>query len=97
VLNNQIDLHLTRLHEAVTWSRGPAVETLNNLMARFAEFGSAAQSMALKELTLIVHRQAMVMAFADVFLIVSALFVAIAALAIVMKRPAARAGGVGGH
>jgi MFS transporter, DHA2 family, multidrug resistance protein len=97
VLNNQTDLHLSRLHEAVSWSRVPAVETLNNLMARFAEFGSEAQSMALKQLMPIVHRQAMVMAFADVFLILSVLFVAVAALAIVMKRPAAMPGDAGAH
>jgi DHA2 family multidrug resistance protein len=97
VLNHQTDLHLSRLHEAVSWSRVPAVETLNNLVARFAEFGSQAHSMALKHLMLVVHRQALVMAFADVFLILSVLFVAVAAMAVVMKRPAARPGGAGAH
>jgi DHA2 family multidrug resistance protein len=53
--------------------------------------------MALKQLMLIVRRQAVVMAFADVFLILSVLFVAIAALAVVMKRPAATPGGAGAH
>ena len=53
--------------------------------------------MALKQLSLIVHRQAVVMAFADVFLILSVLFVTLAALAIVMKRPAAGPGGAGAH
>ena len=49
--------------------------------------------MALKQLSLIVDRQAVVMAFADAFLILSVLFVALAAPAIVMKRPAAEPGG----
>jgi len=53
--------------------------------------------MALKQLSLIVHRQAVMMAFADIFLIVSMLFIALAALAIVMKRPAAGPGGTGAH
>ena len=46
-----------------------------------------AKSIALKQLMLIVHRQAVVMTFADVFLILSMLFVALAVLAVVMKRP----------
>src|SRR5262249_40838427 len=54
VLNDQTDLHLARLHDAVNWARGPAVEALNNMIARFSDFGSAAQSMALKQLMLIV-------------------------------------------
>jgi DHA2 family multidrug resistance protein len=97
VLNDQIDLHLARLHESVSWSRAPAVETLNNLAAGLSDFGSDANSMALKQLMLIVHRQAVVMAFADVFLILSVLFVALAAVSIVMKRPAARPGSAGAH
>ena len=97
VLNDQIDLHLARLHEAVSGSRAPAVETLNNLAAGLSDFGSDANSMALKQLMLIVHRQAVVMAFADVFLILSVLFVALAAVSIVMKRPATTPGSAAAH
>ena len=96
VLNDQTDLHLARLHEAVSWSRVPAVETLTNLAARLSGFGSDADSMALKQLMLIVHRQAVVMAFADIFLMLSVLFAALAAASIVMKRPAPGAG-AGAH
>src|SRR5215470_8024559 len=75
-LNNRTDLHLARLHEALTWSRGSAVEMLNNLTMRFQGAGSDAQAMALKQLMMITHRQATVMAFADVFLALTVLFVA---------------------
>lgn len=34
VLNNRTDLHLSRLHDAVTWSRQPVMEVLNGLAAR---------------------------------------------------------------
>ena len=34
-LNDRLDLHLQRLHDSVNWSRGPAVETLANMTARF--------------------------------------------------------------
>jgi DHA2 family multidrug resistance protein len=45
----------------------------------------------------IVRQQASVMSFADVFLILTLLFVALAALGVVMKRPAAEAAGAAGH
>jgi DHA2 family multidrug resistance protein len=97
ILNNRTDLHLARLHESITWSRQPALETLNNLMQRFSSYGSDAQAMALKQLNQIVHRQGVVMAFADVFLVLTFLFLGLAALAIVMKRPPPAAGPVGDH
>ncbi len=97
VLDDRMDLHIARLHEAVGWGRGIATETLATMTQRFASFGSDAQSMAVKQLTQIVHQQATVMAFADVFLILTVVFVAIAVGGLVMKRPAAPAGGGGGH
>jgi len=96
ILNDRTDLHLARLHESITWSRGPALEMLNTLTARFSSYGSDAQQMALKQLNSIVHRQGVVMAFADVFLVLTVLFVGLAALAVVMKRPPAVASS-GGH
>jgi DHA2 family multidrug resistance protein len=92
VLNDRMDLHLTRLHEAVNWSRGSATEMLANLTARFQDFGSNAEAMALKQMSLMVRREATVMSFSDVFLLLTVLFVGLAVLGIVMKRPAAPAG-----
>jgi DHA2 family multidrug resistance protein len=92
VLNDRMDLHLTRLHEAVTWSRGSATDLLANLTARFHDFGSNAEVMALKQMSLMVRREATVMSFSDVFLLLTILFVGLAVLGIVMKRPAAPAG-----
>ena len=96
LLNDRTDLHLARLHEAVTWSRQPAVETLANLTARFQNFGSDAHAMALRQLLLLTRQQGVVMAFADVFLMMAMLFVAFGVLAILMRRPAP-AGAAAGH
>jgi MFS transporter, DHA2 family, multidrug resistance protein len=52
--------------------------------------------MALKKLTSLARQQGTVMGFADVFLMLTIVFVALAALGIVIKRPTAAAGG-GGH
>ena len=54
-----------------------------------------AQLMAIKQLNAIAHRQGVVMAFADVFLVLTMLFVGLAFLALIMKRPAQVA--AGGH
>jgi MFS transporter, DHA2 family, multidrug resistance protein len=87
VLNDRTDLHLARLHEAVTWSRPAALETLDALTTRFQSYGSDAQAMALKQLMLLTHQQGVVMAFADVFFLLTLLFVGLGGLAIVMKKP----------
>jgi MFS transporter, DHA2 family, multidrug resistance protein len=98
IVNDRMDLHLTRLHDAANWSRGPATEMLANLTARFHDFGSNASAMAIKQMSLMARREATVMSFADIFLLLTILFVALAAFAIVMKRPAVPAGAAaGGH
>ncbi|MDE2375600.1 MAG: MFS transporter, partial [Hyphomicrobiales bacterium] len=85
VLDKRIDLHLERLHESITWSRQPVVEMLNNLAARIP--GSDAHDIALKQLFLFVRQQGIVMAFADVFLLLCLLFVAFAPFVWLMRRP----------
>jgi DHA2 family multidrug resistance protein len=95
VLDNRIDLHLARLHESITWSRLPALETLNGLASRIP--GSDAQQMALKQVFLLVRQQGTVMAFADVFLLLCLLYVAFAGLIVLMRKPDPVAAGAGGH
>ena len=94
-LNDRMDLHLVRLHEATNWANGAATEMLSNLTARFQ--GSDAQLMAVKQMMGLVRLQAAVMSYADVFLMMTVLFVSLAALGIVMKRPSAPAGAGAGH
>jgi MFS transporter, DHA2 family, multidrug resistance protein len=70
---------------------------LTNLAARFQDFGSDAQTMALRQLMGLTRQQGTVMAFADVFLMLAVLFVLFGALAVVMRRPAAAPGVAAGH
>jgi DHA2 family multidrug resistance protein len=86
VFNDRLDLHLVRLREWVNSAREPATETLARLTSHFT--GSDAQLMALKQLTGIVRQQAAVMSYADVFFVLTLLFVALAALGVIMKKPA---------
>jgi DHA2 family multidrug resistance protein len=92
--NDRMDLHLTRLHDAVNSASVAANETLSNLATRFQ--GSDAQTQALKALMSIVRLQAAVMSYADVFLLLTVIFVIVAAFGLVMKRPAP-AGAAAGH
>jgi DHA2 family multidrug resistance protein len=87
LLNDRTDLHLARLHEQITWSRQPALEMLNTMTQRFSSFGSDAQAMALKQIYNLTHQQGVVMAFADVFLILTILFVGLAVLSLLIRRP----------
>jgi len=93
--NDRLDLHLTRLHEAVSTASVPASEMLQTLTNRFQ--GSDAQLQALKQMMAMVRLQAEVMSYADVFLITTVMFLAVAACALLMRRPQARAGAGGGH
>jgi DHA2 family multidrug resistance protein len=93
--NDRMDLHLSRLHEAVNWASVPATEMLNGLTARFQ--GSDAQAMALKQMMGLVRQQAAVLSYADLFLMLTVLFVILAGTAILMKRPPAAAASGGGH
>ena len=95
LLDKRIDLHLARLHDAVTWSRQPVLETLNGLTSRIP--GSDAQTMALKQLMLITRQQGTVMAFADVFLVLALLFLAFAPLVWLLRRPPALAADIAAH
>ncbi|HVU44333.1 MAG TPA: DHA2 family efflux MFS transporter permease subunit [Xanthobacteraceae bacterium] len=96
VLDNRMDLHFARLHEAITWSRQPVMEALQGMTARMP--GSDAHNMALKQLFMLVHQQGVVMAFADVFLLLALLFAVFAPLAIMLRRPAPEAASAaGGH
>ena len=89
VLDNRMNLHFARLHDAITWSRQPVMETLQGMTARMP--GSDAHTMALKQLFILVHQQGVVMAFADVFLLLALLFVVFAPVAVLLRRPAADA------
>jgi DHA2 family multidrug resistance protein len=97
LLNKRLDLHLARLHEQVAWGRAAAEETLAKLAQQMAHLGSDAQLSAIKKLARLVRTQGAVMAIADVFFALTILFLLIALLAPVMRRPKPNAGGGGGH
>ncbi|WP_237477777.1 DHA2 family efflux MFS transporter permease subunit [Lichenibacterium dinghuense] len=97
LINDRWDLHLQRLHESVAWGHEAAERTLSALTGAYAGMGSDAAVAATKRLALIVRGQALVMSLADVFLALTVLFVALAAVTPLMSRPGRAAGGGGAH
>jgi DHA2 family multidrug resistance protein len=88
LLSDRADLHYARLQESVNWARQPAVETLQGLTERFRDFGADAHLMALKQLSNLLNREALVMAFSDVFMLFTGLFACLVIMALIIRRPA---------
>src|ERR1700742_3840953 len=95
VLNDRTDLHISRLHDRVTWGNVTATETLNMFTQRLQGMGDAAL-MAMKQLSQIVHRQAVVMGYGDAFFMLTLFYFGLSLLVMLLKKPAALSAG-GGH
>ena len=80
----------------MTWGNATAVETLNIFTQRFQGMGDAAL-MALKQLTQIVHRQALVMGFGDAFFLLTLFYVGLSIMVLLLSKPANPAAGGGGQ
>src|SRR6476661_4202668 len=87
VLNQRTDLHISRLHDRVNWGNATAVETLNVFTKRLQGMGDAAL-MAMKQLSQIVHRQAVVMGYGDAFFMLTVFYFGLSVLVILLKKPA---------
>jgi DHA2 family multidrug resistance protein len=92
VLNDRTDLHLARLHERLTFASKPALETLDALAQRMQGHGGDAKAMALKQLMQMTHVQGVVMGFADVFFLLTLVFIALAVLSMLVRKPAPMGG-----
>lgn len=91
-LNDRWDLHLDRLRSAVNWGRDVAVERLDLLTGVLQAPGVDAADAALKTVAGLVRREALVLAFGDVFLMLTLLFLAMALALPLTRRPAAVSG-----
>ena len=87
VLNDRTDLHISRLHDRVTWGNATATETLNMLTQKFQGLGNASL-MAMKQLSMIVHRQAVVMGYGDAFYLLALFYLGLTLLVFLLNKPA---------
>jgi len=88
VLNERTDLHIARLHERVHWGNATATETLTMFTQRLQGMGDSAL-VAMKQLSQIVHRQAVVMGYGDAFFILTLFYLGLSLLVLLLKKPAA--------
>src|SRR5213082_2299186 len=88
VLNERTDLHIARLQDRVTWGNASATETLNMFTQRLQGMGDAAL-MAMKQLSQIVHRQAVVMGYGDAFFMLTVFYCGLSLLVLLLNKPAA--------
>jgi DHA2 family multidrug resistance protein len=88
MLGVRSDHHFARLRESVSWSRETATDSVARLGARFSERGAEAEMIAIRRLTELARREALVMSFADLFLLLTMVFAALIALILLMERPA---------
>ncbi len=86
-INKRWDLHLSRLHESVSWSSDKAQQWMATLTGAFARLGSDAQLAATKQIASYVRREALVMALADVFLLIGVIFAVMLLLVPFVKKP----------
>ncbi len=87
VLNQRIDLHLARLHEAVSETSIAAQNWMTALTQAYSQTGGDAAAMALKKMSGMVRGQATVMAFADMFYVLTFMFLALLPLLLLVRKP----------
>ena len=95
LLNHRLDLHLARLHESVAWGRPIAEDQLASMQQSFTVAVPDGGMAALKQLAMLVRRQANVMSFADIFIALTVLFATAAIFTLLMRKPTAAP--VGAH
>jgi len=96
VLNERTDLHISRLHDRINWGNATAVETLKMFTERMQGMGDAAL-MAMKQLSQIVHRQAVVMGYGDAFFMLTVFYFGLSLFVMVLKKPSATVLGGDAH
>ncbi|HVZ07272.1 DHA2 family efflux MFS transporter permease subunit [Rhodopila sp.] len=87
-------LHRVQLNEAVTWARAGAMQTVDQIAAALdGRIPGDAELAALKQVYAMVQREALVMAYNDILVAMAVLFVLVAPLAFLLKRPPTGGGG----
>ncbi|WP_340107765.1 DHA2 family efflux MFS transporter permease subunit [Pikeienuella sp. HZG-20] len=89
MLTARTDINASRLAEHVSWGAPPAEERLEMMTRALASrLGPDAPLAALSRLGAMVHREALVLSFSEVFMALAMLFALIVGLTILLRRPA---------
>ena len=96
MLSRRTDFHFDRLAETVNAASATTQEWVGALSGLYDSYGINGEKAAVLQLDQIVNQQAWLMAFIDIFTILTVLFVCLSFCIIVVRKPQAGAGG-GGH
>jgi DHA2 family multidrug resistance protein len=98
VLVNRNAFHYARLAEHVEWGSAEAQAKLQDMTRSFeSHTGLDAATAAISRLAGMVHQQAALLSFIDVFYLLTVLFASLALFVMVIRKPPESAGGGGGH
>ncbi|ACM37762.1 DHA2 family efflux MFS transporter permease subunit [Agrobacterium vitis] len=87
LLTRRTDEHYGRLVEHINWSKPAAMSWIDTVSANYAFYGLDGENAAFKKLSSMINQQAWIMAFMDVFLGITILFIALTALSTMIKKP----------
>lgn len=96
VLTNRQDVHYERLRENMDWGHPAAIDQLNNLTANFNSYGMDGASVAIKQMVGMATKQAVILSFSDIFLMLTVLFMVMVLGVAMIAKPAPQGGGGGG-
>jgi DHA2 family multidrug resistance protein len=96
VLTNRQDVHYERLREGVHWGKPAAIDQLNNMTANYNTYGMDGAVVAIKQMVGLATKQAIVLSFSDIFLILTVLFTAMILGVAMIDKPAPQGSGRGG-
>jgi len=96
ILTQRQQEHYARLSEHVQWGNPEAMDQLRNMAATYTSHGLDGTTIAIQKMAGLVQRQATILSFADVFVLLTALFGSLVLCAFVIKKPQSGVGG-GGH
>jgi len=97
LLTRQSQIHYSQLAEHVNPANPAANSMIGNLTANFDSHGLDGSMIAIKQVAGMVHRQASLLSFMDVFLILTMLFASLVLMTTLLRKPKAAGGGGGGH
>jgi MFS transporter, DHA2 family, multidrug resistance protein len=92
IATSRLATHTLHLREQVTWSRSAAVQALDNIThVMTATKAGDAHLAALKQMGLMLQRQALTLTYNDVFLLMAACFIVALPLTLLLAKPKAGA------
>ncbi|WP_439623832.1 DHA2 family efflux MFS transporter permease subunit [Shinella sp.] len=97
ILTQRQQEHYARLSEHVQWGNPEAMDQMRNMAATYTSHGLDGATIAIQKMAGLVQRQATILSFADVFVLLTVLFGSLVFCAFIIKKPQAVGGGGGGH